>query len=144
MRVKVSMPTADAEKLKGKITDCAEKVEQEEAGESDWDIVRIFKCHPLFMLISVCRRCSLTQASSELSTSCFKRNAKVAEGWRLLLLLPLRVLLDSLITDQFVNLCINHAHLTFFESNSMMAVMKGWFECDVIEFHGNRIVLVKG
>ncbi|KAF9056404.1 SBDS protein C-terminal domain-containing protein [Panaeolus papilionaceus] len=41
MRVKVSMPTADAEKLKGKITDCAEKVEQEEAGESDWDITML-------------------------------------------------------------------------------------------------------
>ncbi|PPQ98878.1 hypothetical protein CVT24_003509 [Panaeolus cyanescens] len=38
MRVKVSLPVADVEKLKAKITECAEKVEHEETGTTEWDI----------------------------------------------------------------------------------------------------------
>ncbi|KAF4623410.1 hypothetical protein D9613_002007 [Agrocybe pediades] len=37
MRIKVALPNAYAENLKGKILELAEKVEHEEAGQSDWE-----------------------------------------------------------------------------------------------------------
>lgn len=41
MRIKVSLPIADAEKLREKVVKAAEKVEHDETGQSDWEIVRL-------------------------------------------------------------------------------------------------------
>jgi len=45
MRIKVSLPVADALKVKEKILEGAEKVELDQTGESDWEVVR-----PSFLL----------------------------------------------------------------------------------------------
>jgi len=39
MRVKLSLPIADAEKLREKIVELAEKVEHDETGEADWEAI---------------------------------------------------------------------------------------------------------
>jgi hypothetical protein len=39
MRVKLSMLLADAEELRTKVLEAAEKVEREETGQTDWEIV---------------------------------------------------------------------------------------------------------
>lgn len=41
MRIKVSLPVADADKLREKILESAEKVEQDETSQTDWVIVRL-------------------------------------------------------------------------------------------------------
>jgi hypothetical protein len=42
MRVRVSMPTADGKKLREKIREGAEKVEEDEMGQTEWEIVSPF------------------------------------------------------------------------------------------------------
>jgi len=54
MRVKVALPNADAEKLKGKIVELAEKVEHEETGQSDWEAVRRLSfCFPDTSMVEI-------------------------------------------------------------------------------------------
>jgi len=42
MRVKVTMPTADSKRLREKIVEGAEKVEDDETGQEEWAVVRFF------------------------------------------------------------------------------------------------------
>jgi len=44
MRVRVTMPTADAERLKVQIFEGAERVEDELNGVDDWVAVRLYHC----------------------------------------------------------------------------------------------------
>jgi ribosome maturation protein SDO1 len=41
MRVRVSMPTADGKRLREKIIEGAEKIEDDETGQEEWEVVRI-------------------------------------------------------------------------------------------------------
>lgn len=41
MRVRVSMPTADGKRLREKIVEGAEKVEEDEMGQNEWEVVRL-------------------------------------------------------------------------------------------------------
>ncbi|PPQ67369.1 hypothetical protein CVT25_005948 [Psilocybe cyanescens] len=41
MRIKLSLPIADAEKLREKVLEVAEKVEHDETGQSDWEITML-------------------------------------------------------------------------------------------------------
>jgi len=41
MRVKLSLPIADAEKLREKVLELAEKVEHDEAGQADWEVTML-------------------------------------------------------------------------------------------------------
>lgn len=41
MRVRVSMPTEDAKRLREKIIEGAEKVEGDETGQTEWEVVRL-------------------------------------------------------------------------------------------------------
>ena len=41
MRVRVTMPTADGKRLREKILEGAEKVEDDEMGNEDWEVVSI-------------------------------------------------------------------------------------------------------
>lgn len=41
MRVRVSMPTADGKRLREKIIEGAEKIEDEETGQEEWEVVRL-------------------------------------------------------------------------------------------------------
>ena len=45
MRVRVTVPATDVERLKIRILEGAEKVESEDAGEEDWVAVCLFPCH---------------------------------------------------------------------------------------------------
>lgn len=40
MRVRVSMPTADSKRLREKIIEGAEKIEDDETGQEEWEVVR--------------------------------------------------------------------------------------------------------
>jgi ribosome maturation protein SDO1 len=42
MRVKVIMPTADSQRLREKIVEGAEKIEDDEIGGEEWTVVRLF------------------------------------------------------------------------------------------------------
>jgi ribosome maturation protein SDO1 len=42
MRVKVAMPTADSKRLREKIIQGAEKIEDDETGQEEWAVVRPF------------------------------------------------------------------------------------------------------
>jgi ribosome maturation protein Sdo1 len=44
MRVRVTMPTADSKRLREKILEGAEKVEDEETGQEEWEVVRRLTC----------------------------------------------------------------------------------------------------
>lgn len=41
MRVRVSMPTADGKRLRDKIIEGAEKIEDDETGQEEWEVVRL-------------------------------------------------------------------------------------------------------
>ena len=41
MRVRVTMPTADGKRLKEKVIEGAEKVEEDEMGQTDWEVVML-------------------------------------------------------------------------------------------------------
>ena len=45
MRVRVSMPTADGKKLREKIIEGAEKIEDNEMGQNEWEVVSSIKLH---------------------------------------------------------------------------------------------------
>jgi hypothetical protein len=45
MRIKVSLPVADADKLREKILESAEKIEQDETSQTDWEIVCLGYTH---------------------------------------------------------------------------------------------------
>ena len=69
MRVRVTMPTKDGKRLREKVIEGAEKIEDDEMGQQQWEVVR-----DGFMdlyLLDTCqltvehRLCSLTQANSE-------------------------------------------------------------------------------
>lgn len=49
MRVKVAMPTADSERLREKIIEGAEKIEDDQIGQEEWAVVR--PCQFLFLII---------------------------------------------------------------------------------------------
>lgn len=82
MRVKVSIPVADQERLKVKLLEGAEKVEHDTTAKDDWEVVR--NCAESFALASNghFRPCSLIQADFVSSTTCCKRNAKEPEDWK--------------------------------------------------------------
>jgi ribosome maturation protein SDO1 len=40
MRVRITMPSKDGKRLKEKIIESAEKVEEDEFGQNDWELVR--------------------------------------------------------------------------------------------------------
>lgn len=44
MRIKVSMPTEDGERLREQVTACAEKVEIDNITQADWEVVCHFQC----------------------------------------------------------------------------------------------------
>ena len=46
MRVRVTMPRVDAEKLREKVLVTAEKVEKDEQGTEGWDTVSLADCYP--------------------------------------------------------------------------------------------------
>lgn len=50
MRVRVSMPTADSKRLREKIIEGAEKIEDDETGQEEWEVVRsvCFDLNPAF------------------------------------------------------------------------------------------------
>lgn len=50
MRVKVTMPAQDGEKLKQKILEGAETVESDQMGQQDWEAVRIYRKHTVAFL----------------------------------------------------------------------------------------------
>lgn len=81
MRVKVSIPVEDGEKLKDKILEGAEKVEADEKSQNEWEVVR--RLHRSFVFHVVLpfhiRRCSSILVSFELSTNFCKKNAKVGD-----------------------------------------------------------------
>ena len=42
MRVRVTMPTVDGKRLKEKVTEGAEKIEDDIMGQDEWEVVRSF------------------------------------------------------------------------------------------------------
>jgi ribosome maturation protein SDO1 len=45
MRVRITMPTADGKRLREKVIEGAERVEDDEMGQEQWEVVRLH--HPL-------------------------------------------------------------------------------------------------
>jgi ribosome maturation protein SDO1 len=53
MRVKVAVPTADSKRLREKIIEGAEKIEDDETGQEEWVVVRPSHCSAMsFPIIS--------------------------------------------------------------------------------------------
>ena len=50
MRVRVTLPTKDGKRLRDQILEGAEQVEEEEAGQTEWEAVSVAR----FYLISTC------------------------------------------------------------------------------------------
>lgn len=64
MRVRVTMPTKDGKRLREQIVEGAEKVEEDEMGQEEWEVVRRFDTSSNAYTYALPRLCSLTQASS--------------------------------------------------------------------------------
>lgn len=41
MRVRITMPSKDGKRLKEKILESADKIEEDEFGQNDWELVRL-------------------------------------------------------------------------------------------------------
>lgn len=61
------MPTADGKRLREKIVEGAEKVEEDEMGQNEWEVVRLSTLTSSLMArqqMPLFRLCSLTQVNS--------------------------------------------------------------------------------
>ena len=85
MRVRVSVPAADAERVKARVLESAEAVEKDEQPGDEWETVRVENW--MYAMggdgegLTVClarRSCLSTQANSASSTSSCRRSARVA------------------------------------------------------------------
>ena len=86
MRVRVSVPAADAERVKAKVLESAEAVEKDEQLGDEWETVRVDNDSWLYAVggthlegLTVCfarRSCLSTQANSASSMSSCRRNAR--------------------------------------------------------------------
>ena len=66
MRIKVSLPVADAKLLREKVLEGVEKVEHDETTQEDWEAVCLHKTFLYRVYIeNLVRHCLLIQASSE-------------------------------------------------------------------------------
>ena len=83
MRIKVSVPKVDAEKVKGRVLESAETVEKDDEGGEEWEAVsHTLSTFVVELMLSSCRRYSLTQASSGSSASYSRKSARAEGGWR--------------------------------------------------------------
>lgn len=54
MRIRITMPLKDGKRLKEKVLETAEKVEEDEFAGEEWEAVRTFNASSLYSPLTVC------------------------------------------------------------------------------------------